>query len=416
MISLFCLLLSALLSWGFGKRIRSCRERGKSGRLPLCLGTGLLLGELLFFRYGQQAAFSYLKGGFFLELSLSAAAPFALAFIVLKGISFLAESYRGGGEKASFGGILLYLSLFFNVAGPAVCYDEFSGVAAGRGEPDLKNGFYLFAIGFSKKLILAEGLGALWQDIQGEAAVNLSCVSVFLGALAYFLAVCMGMSGYSDMAEGLGLIFGYSLRKNTDYPLLSVSISEFWRRFLSGVRRFFSIYLEQPLSRGEKSGFRAGAAVVVSYLCLGMFLGEGLHYLLFGLAFGLAAVLENQTALLQKLSFPLRRAFTLITAVFAFTFCGAGSFKRWSALFQVAMGANGFLMKRDVYYLSSYWLLFLLCLLIGGRVFDKSLYRFNKNHSRLERVTKPLCTALLFFISVAFLINISESPYIFLPL
>ena len=80
------------------------------------------------------------------------------------------------------------------------------------------------------------------------------------------------------------------------------------------------------------------------------------------------------------------------------------------------MGANGFLMKRDVYYLSSYWLLFLLWLVIGGRVFDKSLYRFNKNHSRLERVTKPLCTALLFFISVAFLINISESPYIFLPL
>ena len=230
----------------------------------------------------------------------SIALPVGISFFTFQGLSYVIDVYRDPKLKSTrFRDVLLYISLFPQlVAGPIVRYEDVAGEIHTRRQTleQLARGLRRFIVGLSKKLLIADVCGSAVALIYSADRSVLDSRLAWLGAVCYLLQIYFDFSGYSDMAIGLGLCFGFHFKENFNYPYISASIKEFWRRWHISLSTWFREYLYIPLGGNRKGTLRTYLNKVIVFFCTGLWHGANWTFIVWGMWHGFFIVAEDAAA------------------------------------------------------------------------------------------------------------------------
>ncbi len=299
------MLVSILLNYFCGLAAARQQSRQRSTRGVLVLGVVLNLGMLGFFKYGK-----FFFGSAFPDIPL----PIGISFYIFQAMSYLIDVCRREVEVQknvlTFG---TYVTLFPQlIAGPIVRYRDVAEMLESRREnlPQFSRGVQRFVVGLSKKVLLANTFGSAWNALQ----VTTGTAAAWLGLLCYTLQIYFDFSGYSDMAIGLGQLFGFTFLENFNYPYISASITEFWRRWHISLSTWFKEYVYIPLGGNRKGLARQIFNILVVWLLTGLWHGASWNFVLWGGYYAALLILEKCWLLKagEKLPLVLRRMLTMV--------------------------------------------------------------------------------------------------------
>ena len=296
------MLVSILQGYIFGRLIERFRDTRRA-KLFLVLSVLLSLGTLAYFKYADfMIANLNALTGLSVPL-LRLALPVGISFYTFQILSYTVDVYRGTvPAQRNFIDLAAYIAMFPQlIAGPIVRYSDIAVHLKTREHSvsEAAAGARRFVLGLAKKILLANLLGELVSSFRASA--DLSILYYWLGAIAFTLQIYYDFSGYSDMAIGLGRIFGFRFPENFQYPYLSGSITEFWRRWHISLGSWFRDYLYIPLGGNRKGILRTMANKLLVFLATGLWHGTGWTFVLWGLWHGLLSCMETALQLPGKL-------------------------------------------------------------------------------------------------------------------
>lgn len=223
--------------------------------------------------------------------------PVGISFFTFQGLSYVIDVYRNERLKSTrFRDVLLYIALFPQlVAGPIVRYEDVADEIKSRRHTleQLANGLRRFIIGLSKKLMIADVCGSVVTLIYSAKSSALDSRTAWLAAVCYLIQIYFDFSGYSDMAIGLGLCFGFHFKENFNYPYISASIQEFWRRWHISLSTWFREYLYIPLGGNRKEKAKTYRNKLMVFFCTGLWHGANWTFIIWGLWHGFFIVAED---------------------------------------------------------------------------------------------------------------------------
>ena len=322
------MLVSILLNYFCGLAAARQQSRQRSTRGVLIVGVVLNLGMLGFFKYG-----TFFFGSAFPDIPL----PIGISFYIFQAMSYLIDVCRREVEVQknvlTFG---TYVTLFPQlIAGPIVRYRDVAEMLESRREnlPQFSRGVQRFVVGLSKKVLLANTFGAAWNALQ----VTTGTAAAWLGLLCYTLQIYFDFSGYSDMAIGLGQLFGFTFLENFNYPYISASITEFWRRWHISLSTWFKEYVYIPLGGNRKGLARQIFNILVVWLLTGLWHGASWNFVLWGGYYAALLILEKCWLLKagEKLPLLLRRMLTMVLVMLG-----------WALFYFEDLGALGAFLGR----------------------------------------------------------------------
>ncbi len=346
---------------------------------------------------------------------LRLALPVGISFYTFQCLSYTIDVYRGHvppqNNPVSFGA---YVALFPQlIAGPIVRYVDVARELENRKTSweDVSDGLRRFLIGMSKKVILADNFALLIKLFResGEPSV-LFC---WMYAVAFLLNIYFDFSGYSDMAIGLGRILGFHFIENFDYPYLSKSVTEFWRRWHMSLGSWFRDYVYIPLGGNRVSRRRWVFNILVVWMLTGAWHGAAWNFVLWGLLFAVLLLLEKWVPALQKLPNALRHGYVLLVVTLSFVLFNADSMTQAGSDFAALFGFAGLplVTVETLYYLRSYALLFLMAT-VGATPVPAKLARAHIRGT-FARIAEPLFLTLLLLLCTAYLVDGSFSPFLY---
>lgn len=319
----YVLLLLASVLWNYaGGRLIT----GRHSKLWLTLSVIGNLALLITFKYLGFIA-ENINSLLSTELSVpQLALPVGISFFTFQGMSYVIDVYRKPEMSSkSFGNVLLYISFFPQlVAGPIVKYNDIADMLSDR-EITADNaalGLRRFIVGLSKKLLIADSLEPVVTAVYGMSAVQLDARCAWIGILAYSLQIYFDFSGYSDMAIGLGRIFGFRFRENFDHPYASGTVRTFWRKWHISLSSWFKEYLYIPLGGSRRGNLITYRNLLIVFLLTGLWHGANWTFVVWGLWHGFFLVLERSGILpVDKLPKKLKwlgNIYTLLVVVIGF--------------------------------------------------------------------------------------------------
>lgn len=292
----FLMIVSIIFNWSVGKII------GKAGRnakiIVLAVGVACNLGILGYYKYAGFFV-SILNGVFRKEVLPvpEIALPIGISFFTFQAISYIVDVYRGGVESSStLINTALYISFFPQlIAGPIVKYKEISKQIEERSITwiNVSDGFKRFIYGLSKKVLISNVLGLCADKVFSYHITVIDYRMAWIGALAYMFQIYYDFSGYSDMAIGLGKMFGFTIPENFNYPYLSRSITEFWRRWHITLGSWFREYVYIPLGGNRRSKVRTYINLAIVFFLTGLWHGANFTFILWGLYHGFFNIIER---------------------------------------------------------------------------------------------------------------------------
>ena len=407
------MVFSILAFYGCGLAMgRAKTEKFRKVWLVTAVVIGILL--LTVFKYadffiGSVAAVTGLN----LKL-LKLALPIGISFYTFQCMSYVVDVYRGTvppqRNPISFGA---YVSLFPQlIAGPIVRYADVARELENRttGWEDVRLGARRFLVGLGKKVLLANQLGLL-TEIFRESGQK-SVVFCWMYAIAFSLHIYFDFSGYSDMAIGLGRIFGFHFIENFNYPYLSKSVAEFWRRWHMSLGSWFRDYVYIPMGGNRVSRGRWLVNILVVWMLTGLWHGASWNFVLWGLMFGILLLAEKWLPGLQNLPMVLRRGYVLLAVVISFVLFNAADIGQAGSDLAGMFGLAGlpFANGETLYYLRSYGVVFLLAIVGSTPVVKLAAERLPE---RVSRVLEPLMTVGLLLLCTAYLVDGSFNPFLY---
>ena len=395
------------LGYGFGLAI----QRFRRFRKPLLvLSIASSLGFLLYFKYADFFLENLNGLGLHIPL-LGLALPVGISFYTFQILSYTVDVYRGE-VRAQRNPIDLacYVTFFPQlIAGPIVRYKDIAAQLRDRPQnPDnLRLGTGRFLVGLGKKVLLANLLGevcAAWRVTEDP-----SVLFSWLYALSYTLHIYFDFSGYSDMAIGLGKLFGFSFPENFNYPYISRSITEFWRRWHMSLGTWFRDYVYIPLGGNRKGKGRQFLNILIVWMLTGFWHGAAWNFLLWGLYFALLLMVE-------KAGLPVRgRVYTLAAVVLGFVLFDASSLSSALACVKGLFGLGGLppVSTQGLYLLKSN-LVLLAVAILGATPAPKRLWeQLEAKAPRLSAALAPMGMAALLLVSTACLVDGSYNPFLY---
>ena len=385
------MLVSILLNYFCGLAAGKRQTQQRSVRGVLIVGVVLNLGMLGFFKYGK-----FFFGSAFPDIPL----PIGISFYIFQAMSYLIDVCRREVEVQknvlTFG---TYVTLFPQlIAGPIVRYRDVAEMLESRREnlPQFSRGVQRFVVGLSKKVLLANTFGSAWNALQ----VTTGTAAAWLGLLCYTLQIYFDFSGYSDMAIGLGQLFGFTFLENFNYPYISASITEFWRRWHISLSTWFKEYVYIPLGGNRKGLARQIFNILVVWLLTGLWHGASWNFVLWGGYYAALLILEKCWLLKagEKLPLVLRRMLTMVLVMLG-----------WALFYFENLGALGAFLGRLFTAVPSAGIAFYLTVTALGCLCATPA---------LKRVKLPdavrwgLCVVLL-LLCVASLARQSYNPFIY---
>lgn len=346
---LYVLLIFASIcfNWALGGRISEAA--GMVSRLRwVALGIGGNLILLAVFKYANftvanfNAAARALHWGTVALVAIPL--PLGISFFTFHSISYLVDVYRRNAEpQRHLGSFALYILLFPQlIAGPIIRYKDIAAQIEQRERrlADFAEGVRRFVIGLGKKVLIANTLGGVADQVFAIAPHELNTPAAWLGLLCYGLQIYFDFSGYSDMAIGLMRMFGFRVLENFNYPYISQSIREFWRRWHISLSNFFRDYLYIPLGGNRRGKVRSYVNLVIVFLLCGLWHGANWTFVLWGIWHGAFLVLERAglERLLARAWRPLRHAYALAAAVGGWVLFRCESLSHAGAFFAALSG------------------------------------------------------------------------------
>lgn len=384
----------------------------------LWLSVGISLGLLGFFKYWDFLAGNLNQLGVIRIPLAQVSLPIGISFYTFQILSYVVDVYRGKvAAQRSYLRLAVYISMFPQlIAGPIVRYSEIEPQLAHRNHTweGASYGATRFVIGLSKKVLLANTLGELTQMFRDSGEKSL--LFFWLYALACALQIYFDFSGYSDMAIGLGRIFGFHFSENFRYPFVSASVTEFWRRWHISLGSWFRDYLYIPLGGSRVSKARWTLNILIVWLATGLWHGAQWNFVAWGLFFGVLLGAEK-LLFLDRLKRHPALGHLYLLAVVLFTFVlfdsdGLGQgLDRWMGL--LGMGGYPLMSQESFYALRSYGVVLLLACLGATPLPARAGKRVLEKLPRASVILQPLVLVALLGVCTAFLVDGSFNPFLY---
>lgn len=404
------LVVSMVMNYGLGLLIDRAQQQKK---LFLILALLCNLGLLFVFKYLDFVLINCNRF-FHTDFSLTKLElPIGISFFTFQAVSYIADVYRGAAKVQKNPIKLgLYISLFPQlVAGPIVRYDAIEKQMDERTEtyPMFGDGVVRFIVGLGKKVLLADTMALFAGRILTTAAGGnaLSVSMAWLGAIAYTLQIYYDFSGYSDMAIGLGKMFGFTFMENFNYPYIAKSVSEFWRRWHISVATWFRDYVYIPLG-GNTNSWKTYRNIFIVWLLTGIWHGAGWTYIAWGMLYFVVLVFERLTGLgrTRKLPAVVAHIYTMFIVIIGMVIFMAPSLSIGMRYVgnMIGIGATGWLDSTTLFYLKDNWIFFILSVLFVTPI-GKKLEKVSRLHQ--------LLLGLVLILSIIYIIKGNYSPFIY---
>ena len=414
------MLISAFSAYIHGILIEKFREKGYS-KLFLVSGLVVSLGILIVFKYMDFIIknINYISNSNIKLLRL--VLPIGISFYTFQGLSYIVDVYKKDAKVCrSFVDFATYVCLFPQlIAGPIVRYTTI--------EDELKNrthsfdkfayGVNRFVVGLAKKVILANNLGML-VDIMTKSNEK-SVLSYWMVAIFFSLQIYYDFSGYSDMAIGLGRMFGFDFLENFNYPFISKSIKEFWRRWHISLSSFFRDYVYIPLGGNRVSRGRWIFNLLIVWSLTGLWHGDSWNFILWGLYFALLLIIENLFLqnILSKLPALIQHIYAKFFIIISFVIFNNENIKDlWSSLYNM-FNFRGLDLYNDfsTYYLKSYTVLLIVSMIGATPILKNIIQKVNKNVTGQKVIStiNPILNIVLLVVVTAYLIDGSFNPFLY---
>ena len=348
----FLLVVASLVFYAYGEPIyvillvassagnyilaRLTGECPKIRKLTMTLAVVINLGLLVIFKYSGVLVetFNSVTGAGIPVPQVRM--PIGISFFTFQALSYVIDVYRGDASvQKNFGKVLLYISFFPQlIAGPIVKYHDVEAEINNRKQTpeEIGKGIRRFIAGLSKKVLIANTMGLVADNLFGAAATGITGPGAWLGAVSYMLQIYFDFSGYSDMALGLGMMFGFHFHENFDYPYISASIREFWRRWHMSLSGWFKEYLYIPLGGNRRGKFRTVVNKMIVFVCTGIWHGASFNFLFWGIYHGFFLMLEEYIPFIGKkggiLKSFFQHVYALLVVCVGFVFFRADTMKQ----------------------------------------------------------------------------------------
>lgn len=419
----FLLLLSILINYVGGLGVGLCRSHVNK---KICLWTSIAmnLAMISVFKYAGFAS-SILKDLGILTEIVNIALPIGISFFTFQGLSYVVDVYRGDTpvQKNPLN-VALYISLFPQlVAGPIVRYTDVEKEIVQRNHSvaEVSDGLVRFMLGFGKKMLIANPMGQIADEVFALIGSDLLTTPLsWIGAIAYTMQIYFDFSAYSDMAIGLGKIFGFHFNENFNYPYIASSITDFWRRWHISLSTWFRDYVYIPLGGNRCSVARHIFNLAIVWVLTGLWHGASWNFIAWGAYYGVLLILEKFVLhkFLPKIPKWIRHISTLLIVIVGWIFFRATTLADGVAYLGVMFGGASFDVASTVYYLLQFLPEF-ICAIIGIFPLKNVLLNIFDKHSEkngvlvLRAVLPKVFAVAVFILSYTALVSGSFNPFIY---
>lgn len=411
------MIFSVLINWICGLLISKYGKKAK-----------LICAVAVIYNIGMLFAFKYV--GFFVEVlnlapfisipAVTVHLPIGISFFTFQALSYVIDVYKKPSTtQKNFLSLLLYISFFPQlIAGPIVKYHDIAAQLDKRSitAESLASGIRRFIIGLSKKLLLADVAAKAVDSIFGMELAEISGLAAWLGGILYLVQIYFDFSGYSDMAIGLGRIFGFRFLENFNYPYIATGIRDFWHRWHISLSTWFSQYLYVPLGGNRKGKVRTYINLLIVFFATGLWHGANFTFIVWGLWHGLFMILERAKLIKPEKCPWLSKIYTLLVVLFGFIVFRADNlsfgFGFIAKMFTPAAFSFGF--ADALQHLTPYMIITIIAAIVAATPivpFIKS--KITPKGENAAEIISYLLTAVLFFLCILILASDTYSPFIY---
>lgn len=415
----FLMIFSILVNYIFGRLMDKHRENKKRLKLMLVLSVVIDIGLLSVFKYTDFIITNVnaIFGSSFDLLKI--ALPIGISFYTFQAMSYTIDVYRNDvrvqKNLIDFG---MYITMFPQlIAGPIVRYADVQDQLAVRSvtTADFSEGVMRFVVGLGKKVLLANQMGAVWSEIYALGG-DVSALMAWTGAIAYTFQIYFDFSGYSDMAIGLGRMFGFKFPENFRYPYQSVSITDFWRRWHITLSTWFKEYLYIPLGGNRRGLARQALNLLIVWSLTGFWHGAGWNFVMWGLYYFVILFIEKLFLLkaLDKLPKFFRHVYALVLIIIGWVIFASDDVSVLLPYLGSMFGANGAIGGMDVYTLLTKAVLLIICC-IASTELPKKLFlsAAGAMNEKAAFTLKSVLMIALLALSMILLIGDSYNPFLY---
>lgn len=420
-VYLFLMLLSILFNYFSGLDIARNLQDKRAAKRSLVFNLIINLAVLGFFKY-EGFVLDTLNGILPVHISYHALPlPIGISFYTFQILSYIIDVYRGNVKvQTNLLNFALYVTMFPQlIAGPIVQYADVDEQLASREVSRTKfgEGSMYFIRGLAKKVLLANTSGMIFTEVSGLAKGNIAVMTAWLGAFAYMFQIYFDFSGYSDMAIGLGKMFGFEFNMNVNYPYVSKSITEFWRRWHISLSSWFRDYVYIPLGGNRVSKIKHIRNLLIVWFLTGLWHGAAWNFVAWGLYYGVILIIEKYllSPVLDRLPDIVRHIYSIVLVVIGWVLFFSSSFGQAADYIRVMFGAgaHGFADRESMYLLTSNLILWLI--LIFG---STPLVHFRYEHMLRSKkwnttIINSVVYAALFIVCIAYLVTETYNPFLY---
>lgn len=420
-VYVFLMMFTTIFDYLIGLLINKYRRNKIKSKRIFIFAVLVNLGILGFFKYygfvieNINSVFSLNIG--YNQLPL----PIGISFYTFQTLSYVIDVYldkvKVQKSLISFG---LYVTMFPQlVAGPIVRYTDIDYQLKHRTHSMNKfgEGVDRFIQGLSKKVLLANNIGMIFTSIQQYDASEISVLTAWLAIAAYTLQLYFDFSGYSDMAIGLGKMLGFDFIENFNYPYISKSVTEFWRRWHISLGSWFREYVYIPLGGNRCSTIFQLRNLCIVWFLTGLWHGADWNFILWGLYYGLILIIEKFLLkdILERMPGFIQHIYTMVLVMIGWTFFGIESIQKSLEYIKVMFFLNGnkIIDSTFIYYLHTNLILLIILILCSTPIVNKVFKKIIQN-GRMEGVTLAVTVQfVLLFLSIAYLVNETYNPFLY---
>ena len=412
--------LSIAIDYTHGMLVEKCKKKGNDRGARMAVASSVIfnLALLFFFKYWDFLAGSLAALGLDFMPILGVSLPIGISFYTFQTMSYTIDVYRGDtGVQRNIINFGTFVTLFPQlIAGPIIKYKDLGEQLDHRDHTAERfaSGVEIFVVGLGKKVLLANNLGQLWDAYKALPAAELTVLGAWLGVVAFSLQLYFDFSGYSDMAIGLGRMLGFEFLKNFDYPYISRSITEFWRRWHISLGSWFREYVYIPMGGNRVSKGRLCFNLLVVWGLTGIWHGASWNFLLWGLYFGVLLMLEKLwlKGWIDRWPRVLQHVYTLFLVLVSWAIFAVEDFGQLGGYLAAMFGLSGRGLADGAfgYYLRSYGPS-LLAACVASTPLMAGLWR--RLPRRAEAALLPVVLLAGLLLCTAYLVDATYNPFLY---
>ena len=411
------MLVSCIVDYFNGYMVDKYRDNKRIAKRFVIFSIVFNLGLLGFFKYYDFLVSILNSIGINIFSPLNISLPIGISFYTFQTMSYPIDVYRNDAKvQKNLVNFSCYVTMFFQlIAGPIVRYKDIAAQLDHRIENE--NGFYngikRFVCGLAKKVILANNMGLIFEQINSLNNENISLLLAWLGIICFALQIYFDFSGYSDMAIGLASMFGFDLLENFNYPYIASSITDFWRRWHISLSSWFRDYVYIPLGGNRKGLYRQCINIMIVWLLTGLWHGASFNFMLWGLYYGLILIFEKVIGLkmLKKLPAIFRHIYALILILIGWVIFNFTDFDMMINYFGLMFNNPVIIDNISLYFIRDNIILIIISIIacLPVRLSRLNPFVINKKFEYLM----PLIILGTLIICVAFICESSYNPFLY---